>query len=244
MKKKDIQTANVERLTNKEYRKALRRAKRTKRAAAKAKAAEIKESIPKVYTIMIQYDKRNKNVVLATLDEMKVKTALATDIYAWIDKATSELVETIRNAMSRCTVKYNGKDYKVRVSAMRSKEWIKKEPRLRKPTNNTDEVKREAQKNRKEKNIANHLHHSVFAAIRNARKKKGIVGRKAKLFTTNKDGKIIRIAHGYSSKKLKNAGKLHKHVIVAKSKPATTSTTKTKFMKNKKVVQTELKLAA
>lgn len=257
MKKKDIKDPNVERLSNKDYRKALRRAKRTKRAAAKAAAAEAKASIPKTYDVLIQFDKRNYNIVSATLKAENLKTAMLSSIYAWIRNASPEILEKVRTSMSKCSLVYNGTTYKVRVSAMRSKEWIQKEPRLRKPTNNTDEVRAAAKKRRKEENILRHKRHHEMAVLRKEHKIAHIVGRKAKLYTTNSEGKIFRFVDNrglkpislHDKKLIERAKKAGRFIIKQEERKAVRAKIKptikpNKKVKNPRVIQTEFKLAA
>lgn len=222
MKKKDItlENSSVERLSNKDYQKALRQARRHKRAAAKEKAKTKRESEPKIYDVLIQYDKRCYKNVVDIVNKNDIKYSMLTDTYMWIRNCEKITFDAIKEKLLNCKVEEKEKVYKVRISGTRATKILHNSTRApRKPANNTDERKIEAKRARKAKNRSRNEGAHFLCGLRNEKKKQGLKGRGAKrtYLETAEDGTTV-VMHMKPHKRGSNNTTLQKKTLMRAKK--------------------------
>lgn len=82
--------------SRKDYRKALRRARRTRQKLAKLNAAKNAMSTPKTYDVMVQYDSKMYPQVKELIEKMNLKTNMVTDTYFYIKIVDQKTLEEIK----------------------------------------------------------------------------------------------------------------------------------------------------
>lgn len=249
-----VEAQDKKRISRREWRKARRKAIRSKRAAAKKKVAEIKASEPKMYDVLIQFDTRCKNNIDEKFKKNKIKPDLITNTYAYMRGVTAEKRKELANLVDDCGITIKNKTYKIHVSANKAHALPEKERRTRKPTNNTDEAKQTARKARKDKNKAAAKAKHEYAQKRKAQKKACIVGRKAKLHYMIDKDKPKTVQHNRGGNlgtrletKLKERAKKAGQYLIKKEKAKPLSVAKkaeNKPSTKHKVVQQKLPLQA
>lgn len=205
---------NTERISRKDYRKAVRKAIRTKRAKAKAAAAQKKASLPKEYDILARFDCHNESLVKEAIKKNNFKPDMITSEYVWIRKADAKTFDKFKEVMLECAVTVKGKVHKVSISGFKPNTVVKKEKPKKTPTHNTEEVRRAAHVAKKARNIARHLRAHEHKLLRDEQKKSKMAGKNAKLFTySEKVQGIVRMNNNCNnpmSKAQKTVSKLRK----------------------------------
>lgn len=88
------------RRSRKDYRKALRRARRTRQKLAKLNAAKDAMSTPKTYDVMVQYDSKMYPQVKELIEKMNLKTNIVTDTYFYIKIVDQKTLDEIKKEFS------------------------------------------------------------------------------------------------------------------------------------------------
>lgn len=79
-----------------QYTKALRRARRTRKKIAILSATAKKESTPKLYNVMVQYDPRMYEDIKNTLEKEKMSTKITTSTYFYVTNKNEKELEDIK----------------------------------------------------------------------------------------------------------------------------------------------------
>lgn len=143
---------------------ALKRAKRAIRRQARIRKAMNKkgthsiENPKKLYTVLAQYHQLNYQAVKDAITENKIDCTVIDNTHLWINNVDEELLKTIKRILIACHFETkNGKEYKVRIAAYRSKLQVTTKREVKKPSNNTNEAKLAAKQRRKANNKAKAL---------------------------------------------------------------------------------------
>lgn len=195
-------------ITNKEYRKSVRRAARARKKEAKKKAAAKNNSTAKRYDVLVQYHSVLKERVRKIVETNKIKYAILTDAYFVCSNISEEEYLALVDKFKDCKVERTAN--KNRVISVKFAKWKSKtiisntKEDKKKPSNNTNEARQKARAARKAKNKAAHQKFVKYA------------NNDAKRPTANNPVPL----HGRNTKKLMCRHGMNKFKSLAKVTPA------------------------